>query len=190
MRVRIWLLFLMMPLLAGCGAAILAGGATAGYKVATDARSVGTQVDDATITARVNMALVKDPVTKARKIDVDTVNGVVTLTGMVETEAEKRRAEEVARGVPGVRAVRNNLRVGHRSFGRSLDDKLLTARIKTKLIAEPGIRSLSIDVDTVNGVVTLTGVVKNEEQRRRVLEIVRATKGVKAVVDNLTVKGE
>ncbi len=186
----LYLIVLLLPFLTGCGAVLLAGGATAGYKVATDPRSVGTQTDDATITAKVKMALVKDPVTKARKIDVDTVNGVVTLTGMVETEAEKKRAEEVARKVPGVRAVRNNLRVGHRSFGRSLDDKLLTARIKTKLIAEPGIRSLSIDVDTVNGVVTLTGVVKNEEQRRRVLEIVRTTKGVKGVVDNLTVKGE
>ncbi|OAQ20397.1 BON domain-containing protein [Thermosulfurimonas dismutans] len=183
-------LLLVLPLLWSCGAAVVAGGATAGYKVATDPRSVGTQTDDATITARVKMALIKDPVTKARKIDVDTVNGIVTLTGMVETEAERKKAEEVAKRVNGVRGVRNNLMVGHRSFGRSLDDKLLTARIKTKLIAEPGIRSLSIDVDTVNGVVTLTGMVKSEEQRRRVLEIVRTTKGVKDVVDNLTIENE
>ncbi len=188
MRVRLLILLLGLFMLSGCGAALVAGGATAGDKVATDPRSVGTQTDDTTINAKVKLALLKDPVTKARKIEVDTVNGVVTLTGMVETEAERRRAEEVARRVAGVRAVRNNLMVGHRSFGRSLDDKLLTARIKAKLIAEPGIRSLSIDVDTVNGVVTLTGVVKSEEQRRRVLEIVRTTKGVKRVVDNLTVE--
>ncbi len=187
-----WLIVLLslLPGLTACGAAVIATGATAGYKVATDPRSVGRQVDDATLTSRVKLALARDPITKARKIDVDTVNGVVTLTGVVETETEKRRAEEVARKVSGVRAVRNNLMVGHRSFGRSLDDKLLTARIKTKLIAEPGIRSLSIDVDTLNGVVTLTGMVKNEEQRRRVLEIVRTTRGVKGVVDNLTVKGD
>ncbi|QJA06592.1 BON domain-containing protein [Thermosulfurimonas marina] len=186
---RLWILLLLAPMLTGCGAAVIAGGATVGYKVATDPRSVGTQVDDATLTTKVKLALIKDPVTKARKIDVDTVNGVVTLTGAVETEAERRRAEEVARSVPGVRGVVNNLRVEKRSFGRSLDDKLLTARIKTKLIAEPGIRSLSIDVDTVNGVVTLTGLVKNEEQHRRVLEIVRTTKGVRRVIDNLKVQG-
>jgi len=181
------LFLLVLPFLFGCGPAILAGGATAGYKVATDPRSVGRQTDDATITARVKIALIKDPLTKARKIDVDTVNGMVTLTGIVETEAEKKRAEEVAKKVEGVRGVKNNLMVGHRSFGQSLDDKLLTARIKTKLIAEPGIRSLSIDVDTVNGVVTLTGEVKSKAQRRRVIEIVRTTKGVKRVIDNLRV---
>ena len=191
MRARLLLVLLgFLPWLMGCGAAVITTGATTGYKVVTDPRSVGQQVDDATITSKVKLALAKDPVTKARKIDVDTVDGVVTLTGMVETEAEKRRAEDLARKVAGVRAVRNNLMVGHRSFGRSLDDKLLTARIKTKLIAEPGIRSLSIDVDTVDGVVTLTGVVKSEEQRRRVIEIVRTTKGVKGVIDNLTVKGD
>ncbi|RUM87310.1 MAG: BON domain-containing protein [Thermodesulfatator sp.] len=186
---RLGALLLLLPLLTGCGAALVAGGATAGYKVITDPRSVGRQFDDATITTKVKLALLRDPVTKARKIDVDTVNGVVTLTGAVETEAERRRAEEVARSVSGVRAVVNNLRVEKRSFGRFLDDKLLTARIKTKLIAEPGVRSLSIDVDTVNGVVTLTGVVPNKEVHQRVIEIVRTTKGVRRVIDNLTVQG-
>ncbi len=86
----------LLPWLSGCGPAVVAGGATAGYKVATDPRSLGRQTDDATLTAKVKLALLKDPITKARKIDVDTVEGVVTLTGIVETEAQKLRAEEIA----------------------------------------------------------------------------------------------
>lgn len=111
MRVRLLILLLGLFMLSGCGAALVAGGATAGYKVATDPRSVGTQTDDATLTAKVKLALLKDPVTKARKIDVDTVNGVVTLTGVVKSEEQRRRVLEIVRTTKGVKRVVDNLTV-------------------------------------------------------------------------------
>ncbi len=178
-------LFAVGGLLSSCGPVIVGAGATGAYKVATDERTLGRQVDDATITARVKAALAKDPQTKARKIDVDTLNGTVTLTGIVSSRDEAQRAVEIARKIPGVVRVRNNLQVGKRSLGRLIDDKTLGAKIKAKLLVEPGIRSLSIDVDVLNGVVTLTGIVNNRDQMRRILEIARQTRGVKKVINNL-----
>ncbi len=130
----------------------------------------------------------KDPVTKARKIDVDTLEGKVFLTGVVYTEEESKRAGEIAGSVPGVRSVRNNLQIGSRTFGRAIDDTVLGSKIKAKLIAEPGIRSLNIDVDVNNGIVTLTGIVEFTEQRKRAIEIGLTTPGTIRVVDNIKVR--
>lgn len=183
------LFFGMLLSLSGCGWVLVGGGAYEGYKVATDPRTVGTQIDDALITAKIKAKLIEDPVTKARKIDVDTVNGVVTLTGVVESEKEIERAIEIAKSVPGVKKIVNNLRVGKRGLKEFITDKEITAKIKAKLIADPELKALSIDVDTVNGVVTLTGIVENERQKERAVRHAKSVEGVKEVVVNLQVKG-
>jgi hyperosmotically inducible protein len=159
----------------------------AAYKSATDPRSIGTQVDDAKITAEIKLKLLEDPLTKARKIDVDTVNGVVTLTGAVESEVEIRRAVEIASSVKGVRKVVNNLRVEKRGLTSYIKDSEITLKIKTKLIQDPELKAFSIDVDTINGVVTLTGAVENRMQKRRAVEIAASVEGVKKVIDNLQI---
>ena len=172
---------------AGCGPALVGAGAAGGYKVATDERGVGRVWDDATITTKVKNALGESHEVKARKIDVDTVEGAVILTGVVETEEEAQKAVEIARGVPGVKEVKNNLQVGSRSWGQAFDDKVIGGKVKAKLIKEPGIRSLNIDVDVNKGVVTLTGKVGYQHQKDRVMEIARTTSGVIEVVDNIKV---
>jgi len=71
--------------------------------------STGEYIDDSTITAKVKTALVKDPVVSAFAVGVKTYKGVVQLSGFVNTAAEKTKAEEVARGVYGVKSVTNSL---------------------------------------------------------------------------------
>jgi osmotically-inducible protein OsmY len=68
-------------------------------------------VADSLITTKVKAELVKDRDTKARQIDVDTKNGVVMLSGTVESMAEKQKAEQDARNVKGVMDVTNDLNV-------------------------------------------------------------------------------
>ena len=148
--------------LAGCAPAVVGAGAAGGYKVATDERGVGRVWDDATITTKVKNALGESHEVRARKIDVDTVEGAVILTGIVETQEEARKAVDIAEGVPGVKEVKNNLQVGSRSWGQAFDDKVI-------------------------GVVTLTGIVGYQHQKDRVMEIARTTSGVIEVVDNIKV---
>lgn len=66
-------------------------------------------IDDATITAKVNASLAKDPDLSAIKINVDTVNGKVTLNGPAPTTVARDRAETIAKAVEGVTAVNNQL---------------------------------------------------------------------------------
>ena len=85
-------------------AVVLAGCAGAGTKT-------GQFVDDATITSKVKTAFATDKTVSAMQVNVDTNQGNVRLSGFVDSEAEKRRAEEIARSVNGVRSVTNALTV-------------------------------------------------------------------------------
>ena len=179
---------LVMVFTTGCTAALIGGAAGGGYAVATDERQTGRMMDDSTITTRIKNDMIKDDLVKAHQVDVDTVGGHVTLTGVVKTRQESKRAIQIASRQAGVKSVRNNLQIGEKTWGESFDDKWLGSKIKSKLVAEPEIRSLNIDVDVHKGIVTLTGVVGNRYQKKRAMEIARATKGARRVVDNLRVK--
>ena len=69
------------------------------------------QIDDASITASVKAKLAVEEDVAAHNIDVDTVNGIVTLTGVVDTADEKAKAAQIAAATDGVRRVNNNLQI-------------------------------------------------------------------------------
>lgn len=183
----VWGIFIL-PWFTGCTPLVVGGGAATGYKVATDERAAGRMMDDSTITGNVKAAMVKAKDVKARDVDVDTIDGIVFLSGMVDTLEESGRAVEIAESISGVKRVKNDLQVGTRTVGETLDDKILGSKIKTKLIGEPGVRSLNIDVDVYQGVVILIGTVENIEQRDKVVEIAKSAPGTKKVIDNIIIK--
>lgn len=74
-------------------------------------RSLGTNIDDRATTAAVKTRLSTRDVRHLTRVDVDTNSGVVYLTGIVASAAEKQRAEEVARTTKGVRQVVSHLQV-------------------------------------------------------------------------------
>ena len=76
------------------------------------AERLGPAIDDATVTARVKARLIADPEVAAITIDVDTVNGVVTLNGRAATAAQRDEAVKLARTTEGVVAVNNLIQVG------------------------------------------------------------------------------
>ena len=71
--------------------------------------TAGQYVDDSTITASVKAKLVGDKAANFTRIDVDTTNRVVSLTGIVESPEQKTHAERLAMQVSGVQKVQNNL---------------------------------------------------------------------------------
>lgn len=84
-------------------------------RAAQDTRAMGAaaanKVDDAGITAKVNAALAGDPELSALRVDVDTRDGIVTLSGPAPTAGAKARAAEVAHKVKGVQSVNNQLTI-------------------------------------------------------------------------------
>jgi osmotically-inducible protein OsmY len=94
-----WLL--VVVLIAG-----LAGCASSGT-----GQKTGAYVDDSWITTKVKSEMVANKLVKAHNISVNTAKGVVTLSGTAETWQESNKAAEIARGIKGVKAVENNIRV-------------------------------------------------------------------------------
>ena len=142
---------------------------------------------DTTITTAVKNKLAADPTTSAAKINVDTSNGVVTLSGNVPTAAEKSEAERISRNTQGVTQVVNNISVerGEGASGGMFGDTGILTSIKSQF-ATNGIFGTNVDVK--NGEVTITGEVDNAQEKARAEEIARKTSGVKSVKNLLTIK--
>ena len=80
-----------------------------GCSVARDQQTVGSYVDDAGITTAVKAKMAEDKSVSAAAISVETLNGTVQLSGFAKSQAEKDRAESIARTTKHVREVRNSI---------------------------------------------------------------------------------
>ena len=170
-------------LLQGCVAAAVVGTAAVGTKAATDPRSVGTQVDDGTLEVRVNSALSKDEqIKKEARINVTAYQGKVLLVAQSPNADLSARAKQIAMGVAGANEVYNEIRQGQPiGLGEASNDTWITTKVKADLAVTDGVKSTDISVTTVDGVVTLTGVLASETGREKAIAVAKGIKGVKRV---------
>ncbi len=92
-------------------AAVVGTGQVAGCAVARDQQSVGSYIDDTTITTQVKARFAEAPTVSAMAISVETLKGTVQLSGFAKSTDERAQAERIARDVSGVAAVKNNIAV-------------------------------------------------------------------------------
>lgn len=97
----------MKNLLVAAMVAVMAAGLGTGCSVTSGQSTTGEYVDDATITARVKSRFAEDKTVAATRIQVETLKGVVQLSGFAVSEAEKQQAARIAASVPGVKQVQN-----------------------------------------------------------------------------------
>lgn len=72
--------------------------------------------------------------------------------------------------------------------GQTVDDSAITAKINAKIVQDPALQYLKIDVDTFQGNVTLSGTVPSKEAQDRLVSLARNTEGVKSVRTNLVIQ--
>jgi hyperosmotically inducible protein len=158
--------------------------------------TLAAALDDTGITAQVKGRLASDARTQPAEIRVETNNGVVTLSGMAPSAAAKTAAEELARMVPDVKGVDNRIDAPHpvedmadsaeataTRAGESVDDAWITTKVKSALLADPQTQGLKIDVDTQQGVVSLSGKIGSTAEHKQAVEVASGIDGVKAVDD-------
>jgi hyperosmotically inducible protein len=176
----------LSKLLAIVGAMVIISACTATRTQET----AGEVIDDSAITAKVKTALIDDPVTKAGDINVETYRGVVQLGGFVDDSRQKEQATKVARGVSGVKEVRNDLRVSapQPSVGRVVDDVAVTAEVKAKLIEDTTTKAYQINVETQKGVVQLAGFVDSAAAKTRAGQLAQSVDGVSLVRNDLEIR--
>jgi osmotically-inducible protein OsmY len=85
--------------------------AVTGCAATSKQEGTGEYVDDTVITTKVKAAVLKEPSLKSAEINVETFKGVVQLSGFVSSQADINKAAEIARGVSGVKSVKNDMRL-------------------------------------------------------------------------------
>jgi len=157
----------------------------AGWAYAADA-------PDPWLTMKTQIALMTTEGVSTSDLNVDTVQGVVTLHGKVPTEGEKVKAEAIARKVDGVKDVKNLLQVvpdaAKKAVERS-DDQIKDA-VAAAFKANKRVNDSSIKVQSVNkGVVLLDGKTDSLQAHLDAVKVARAVPGVKRVATEVQVTG-
>lgn len=162
---------------------------TLGASACATTQPMTEQTNDSVITGRVGRRLTADPDVQRYAIDVDTLDGVVYLRGKVDSDAMKTSAEKIAESTDGVRKVVNELVVDANREGDATDgDVAIKARVGTALSGDDDVRRVNVDVDVIDGIVTLSGVVHNQAEADEIVRITKEQEGVLDVKNDLKVE--
>ncbi|MDC9605407.1 division/outer membrane stress-associated lipid-binding lipoprotein [Xenorhabdus griffiniae] len=174
-------------LLQGCIGAAVVGSAAIATKAGSDPRTIGQQVDDTTLEARVSNAISKDPQIKAQaRVSVTVYQGKVLLTGQSPNMALAERAKQIAAKVEGTDVVYNEIRQGSPvTLATASADAWLTTKVRSQILTSDEVRSSSIKVVTEDGEVFLFGIVTRQEGAAAA-KIASETSGVKRVTTAFT----
>lgn len=156
----------------------------AGCLVAVRAIPAGAAASDALITTKAKIALLTTKGISSTAINVDTVDGMVTLHGKVATSEEKAKAAEEVKKINGVKEVQNLLQVvpPRQEKRVTASDSELKARVSKALKADHSLDQSSISVESVNGgVVLLGGKAQSASDYLTAIEDARAVPGVRGV---------
>lgn len=149
---------------------------------------------DGWITLKVKTALAFHRNVSATGTEVATQNGVVTLRGEADSEAQKQLTAEYVNDIDGVTQVRNEMTVqkpakpAPRTVGEKVDDASITAQVKTTLLFHKSTHAMATKVTTKDGVVTLHGEAQNAAEKDLVGKLTEDIKGVKHVNNKMSVQ--
>jgi hyperosmotically inducible protein len=138
------------------------------------------------------------PYLRANDLKVSVVDGKATLSGTVAEEVSKELASAIAMGVTGITEVDNKIEVranylptqNERGYGDRIDDLSISSTIKSKLLWSKYVDSRAVKIETREGKVTLSGSATTPEDKALAGRLATATRGVRAVDNNLVVKGD
>jgi osmotically-inducible protein OsmY len=118
-------------------------------------------------------------------IAVHAKHGVVTLTGTVTEESHKSLAQETVANLPGVKSVKNELKLEGQHPAKN-SDEWVALQVKTSLLFNRHVSGLNTKVAVAHGVVTLSGTAENQAQKDLTGEYAKDIQGVKEVKNELT----
>jgi osmotically-inducible protein OsmY len=148
---------------------------------------------DTWIGMKVKTALLFHRNVSATGTTVYVKNGIVTLQGEASSLAEKELTTEYAKDVDNVKEVKNNMTIAKtpakpvETIGEKIDDASITAQVKSALLSHHSTSALHTTVSTTDGVVTLSGIAKNDAEKSLVTKLVTDINGVTSVINNMTI---
>jgi len=192
-RVILLIALFALLLLSGCISTALdvaldvVSGATSAALTAAEGRPLYNSMEDYSIKSEItgkyfDEAMVMD-------ISTDVYEGQVMLTGLVAKAEAKRKAQEIAQRVKGVRKIFNEIQVTPEGgIVASVKDWSIETKLKFNLLAAKGVSSLNYRWRSVNGVVYFIGLAHDQEELNKVITMTKEMDGVRKVVTHVRLK--
>jgi hyperosmotically inducible protein len=173
-----------------CTALVIGGALITGSANALGKADEKTPINDSWLTSKTKIALFADARVKGSEINVETTQGLVMIRGKVDSDAAKQAAEGIAKGIDGVKSVKNELQVVAPSKREAIDDKdaSITTRVNEQIAKDAYLKNAGIHAQTNAGVVSLSGEVSNLMTSAQASWTAWQVPGVKSVKNDLTVK--
>lgn len=135
---------------------------------------------------------------EAAKVAGDKAKEGVQEAGQAVATGAQEAGQAVANGAQaagqavekGAENAKENLKETGAAVADATADSRITGAVKTRLLQDPEVKGLLINVDTANAVVTLSGTAETADQRAEAVKLARRTDGVKKVINNITVTGK
>jgi osmotically-inducible protein OsmY len=154
---------------------------------------------DAWILTKVKTTLLFHRSVSGIKTEIDVKDGIVTLRGEADNQAQKDLTTEYAKDIEGVKDVKNEMTVAKtsketketketRTAGDKIDDASITGLVKMTLLYHRSTSALHTKVETMNGVVTLSGKASNAAEKDLATKLAKDVNGVEDVKNLMTIE--
>ena len=170
-------------LLNGCAPAAITAG-IAGVTAVESEKGLGTTINDTIIHAAITESMFKKDVNKFMGIKISVDDGIVLLTGKVNTPEVRVEATRIAWEPRGVAEVVNEIQVSEKTSIKDIaKDLTASTTIKGKLVADKNIKSMNFNIDVVNGIAYLSGIARTKKEMNLVLAYTKETRYVNQLVN-------
>lgn len=170
-------------LLNGCAPAAITAG-IAGVTAVESEKGLGTTINDTIIHAAITESMFKKDVNKFIGIKISVDDGIVLLTGKVDTPEVRVEATRIAWEPRGVAEVVNEIQVSEKTSIKDIaKDLTASTTIKGKLVADKNIKSMNFNIDVVNGIAYLSGIARTKKEMNLVLAYTKETRYVNQLVN-------
>jgi len=176
--------------LSGCTPiGVVVGGAAAAGVVVAEERSVGDAIEDAGIKLNIMNNLFEKSETLFVDVSTSVIEGRVLVTGQVQNPETRNSVATTIWEVEGVNEVLNELQISEKSgLTSATEDSWISAKLRSRLLQDIGIKHVNYSVDTVNRIVYLIGIAQNPEELERVYLHARDVDGVRKIIHHVVMK--
>ena len=176
--------FILLIILSGCVGASSTGVLGTGVSIATDPRTIGTQIDDNIMQKNLSAKIINMDGKYFLSVKPKVIDGRIFITGKVETIEEKLKITKLAWEIKGARSVKNDLKIKEKfNFQQSAKDVLITSQLKSAMIFNKKIKAVNYNIDTYKKVIYVYGISQSREESE---EIVKEAKEILDVNDVVT----
>ena len=185
------ILLLTVVFLSSCVGVSSSGIFGTGVSIATDPRSLGTQIDDSIMQKNLTARILLIDKKYFLSIKSKVLDGRIFLKGKVDDPEEKLKITKVAWETQGVRSVRNDIKVRENfNFKQSAKDILITSQLRTALILNNQIKATNYQIDTYKKKIYLYGIAITSDEKESVLEEAKNIKDVQDVIASILLVDE